>query len=366
MPAPREGPSFGVVSYNAMMSVPAPLRFNGIRQRRKRLGPALYSCLRPGAFDVVCFQELVFGTEHVLRSMVHHPHHTSVVRSSLFGPKIRLWPSGLFTASRFPIVREGSYVFTGRTYHVESVVAKGALYTCIAHPDIGPIHVVNTHLNAWTTSEAQEARRGQVVQIRKWLGGLGLPPEEPLVVRGDWNPAFYECREEMLAYSSLLGAELVLPAVVQFSCDGQTNTMVGLDDPAEYSTWKERNGCYEDVLSSEVGMCTCCPRQLLDGFVVRPNHITRTSTQVVRCKTRRPFRIQFDLSTTRFTRDVSDHYPVLLTVQVDPTWVSPPLPQAVVVTHDGQWEVLTLLCVTTIAVVLYLLFSWVLFRRGRT
>lgn len=349
----------GIVTYNTMMSVPVPIRFNGINQRKRRLGPCLYSHVKPNAFDIICFQELVFGADHVLKSMVHHPHHSSTFRSSLLGPKIRLWPSGLYTASRYPIIKEQSYVFTGRTYHVEAVVSKGAVYCCIQHPVIGHLHVVNTHLNAWTTGEAHEARVGQVGQIRTWMESLRIPRHEPLVVCGDWNVDFYECRDHMLTFCDILGGVLALPETVQFSLDGQTNTLVGLDDPSEYRTWKEQHGCYEDVLSSSVGRCMCCPRQLLDGFVLvqEPNTIQKTKVQVIQNKSNLSYPIQFDLSTTRMTRDVSDHYPSLLTFRMNPVTTTGRVvmddSSRAVVYHDGQWELLTLFCVLITTTVLY-------------
>ena len=351
--------SFGVITYNTMMSVPVPIRFNGINQRKRKLGPCLYTHVKPTAFDVICFQELVFGSKQVLGSMVHHPYHSSTFRSSLLGPKIRLWPSGLYMASKYPIIKEHSYVFTGRTYHVEAVVAKGAVYCCINHPLLGQVHIVNTHLNAWTTGKAHEARVGQVGQISRWIQSLKIPPHEPLVICGDWNVDFYECRDHMLTFCDILKGTLVLPETVQFSLDGQTNSLVGLDDPSEYRTWKEQHGCYEDVLSSSVGRCMCCPRQLLDGFVIiqKPNKIYHTNVQVIQNKSMSAYPIHFDLSTTRMTRDVSDHYPSILTFRMEPAEechkpIIPVVDHAVV--HDGQWECLTLICVTLTSTILYL------------
>lgn len=285
-----------VCTYNVMLSLSRPWRFNGAEERSERLSSTFCATIDA---DIICFQELTYNFNKVVKSFAtEYPFSAGPVSASWCSDsKIRFWPSGLGTVSRYPITHENHYVFTGRTYHVEKFVAKGSLHTRILHPKIGALHVINLHLNAWTTPLAQAVRADQIRQVRSWFDSLAFPPEEPVVFCGDFNVDLYENFEQVQALALELNAKCVVPEGVQFSFDASRNELVGLDDPSEY----------RNVHS---GRQEVPPRQLVDGFLVRGADAATSS--VVQLHSTSLFAMNFSLTSRRLARDLSDHFPVVL------------------------------------------------------
>lgn len=287
-----------VCTYNVMLSLSKPWRFNGSEERSERLGAVFCSTVNA---DVVCFQELTYNFDFVVESLVlDYPYSTSPMLASWCSAnKIRFWPSGLCTVSRYPITHEHQYMFTGRTYHIERFVAKGALHTRVLHPRLGPFNVVNLHLNAWMNPVAQEVRNDQLLQVRQWYDSLDVVRGEPVVFCGDFNVDFYENFQQVEKFAAVVGAKCVVPEGVQFSFDAAANELVGLDDPREYLNVHNHE--------QEVP-----PRQLVDGFLVRG--WDSASSRVVQLYSDVLFPMNFSLTSRRLARDLSDHFPVVLTV----------------------------------------------------
>lgn len=297
-PRGRQMDVFTVATYNVMLMLDKPWRFQGAAERSARLAKSVYSGF-PVIPDVVCLQELETNYWDVACSFHQHRHSAGPVAASWCSSKIRFWPSGLCTLSKYPITHEYHHIFTGRTYHVEIFVAKAALYTRVLHPVVGAVNVVNVHLNAWTTPQAQAARFEQVQQLSDWLNQLPVPEGEPLVVAGDFNVDFYENFEQIEKMAAVLRCRCVLPDKTQFSFDVANNELVGVDDPSEYQTVP---GSCQNVP----------PRQLVDGFLLRQQVQTEASVEVVYLRSQDVFALHFNLTTRRLARDLSDHFPVLL------------------------------------------------------
>lgn len=306
--------NFRIASWNLMMSVGTPIRYNGAQERSSHFAPALYasSTYRQKPIDIICFQELTVFKEKVLESFVHHRWQTSEVSSSLFGKKPRVWPAGLVTVSSFPIEKEAHFIFNGPAYHIEKFVAKGMLYTKIRLSASAVVHVCNIHLNAWSTPQARDARKHQIQEICCWIQGLNLPQSEPVLLIGDFNIDWYESGCEVESICRTLRAR---PFRIQngfmFTFDGQENPLVGLDAPEEYVLTKTGQGCYEDIL--ETGKCSCCPRQLLDGCVEvqwssSSSPLTLRNSSVVRVLAMSPYELNMNFWTKKVVQDVSDHY----------------------------------------------------------
>jgi len=298
-----------VATWNLMLSVKPPMRYNGAHERAKHVAPAFYSndVIKQVQTNFICLQELSVCRSEVISSFVHHPYSTREMRSSLFGKKPRVWPSGLIILSMYPILTEKHFIFTGPTYHIEKIVAKGMLYACSALPSGLRVHLLNIHLNAWSTPEARNARQNQILQIRNWISGLQIPDEEPCFLLGDFNIDWYESSEEIEFIAQTLGAHPVRTSSgLMFTFDGQSNPIVGLDAPEEYRLAKTGKGCYEDILN-ENG-CPCCPRQLLDGLMkVSPKASSALLTHdaiIFRPQSISPFEINFNF----FTKHVSETY----------------------------------------------------------
>jgi exonuclease III len=305
---------FSIATYNLCLFVAPPISFNGAYARSVRLADAFYSAVKD--VDVIILQELVVHREAVLKTFLHHVHHTKVVNSNILSNNIRFVSSGLAIVSRFPIVKERSYIFNGPTYHLEALCSKGVIYAKIQTP-AGYIHVFNTHTNAWTTPKAFAARESQCQQIGIFIKSMEIPKEEHVFFGGDINMCIYEhgLAAENLC-TMLGGCKFYKPDEVSFSTDPLTNTLVGTDDAKEYATRSRLNGCYEEFL--EIGQCLCCPRQLLDliGTMACYSKPTDISFEVVPVKTRAPFAVHLNILNVKNISDVSDHYPSVLRCKI--------------------------------------------------
>jgi endonuclease/exonuclease/phosphatase family metal-dependent hydrolase len=312
-----------IVSYNTNLSVPVPIRFNGAYERALRVADVLYRT-SPNV-DIICFQECIIHRETVMSRLTHHPYRSSPICASLLGNNIRYLSSGLVIASRWPLLEHRHRIFAGRRYHAEAAMAKAVQYARVGIPcengRVRCVHVLNTHLQAWSNPTSRDIRAAQMQQIKIFIDSLQIPANEPVFLCGDFNLDFYEHHR---AWDSLLACtnmQPLLPDHITFSVDPSTNTLVGADDSGEYRLEASGLGCYEDMLSS--GICSCCPQQLIDGIMVSRGHLPIKShvTHVLTSKTDRPFSAHINAFWRRFSRDVSDHYAVETCISIDyDTW----------------------------------------------
>ena len=303
-----------IVTSNACLSIPSPFRFNGAFARAERYANALYSNIpNPQNIDVICFQELIVNRSQVLKDLIHHPHYTKINYGSAFGNNIRFLESGLTIASKWPIVKQINHVFSGPTYHFEAFMAKSILYAKIKVSDNFHINVFNTHTQAWANLKAKEIRFNQFKQIAYFIDSMNIPSNEPVFLCGDFNFDFYEHGKLLEDVMSIVDCTMQLPQTPQFTFDPTTNQLVGTDDASEYTTRFDVNGCYETFL--ETGICSCCPRQMIDGIATSNIHLqpSEMHTKVIQNISSVPFEIYINISTKRSTRNVSDHYCVYST-----------------------------------------------------
>ena len=192
-------------------------------------------------------------------------------------------------------------------------MAKGAVYAAIKTPNLGTIHVFNTHLNAWTSPKAAAARLAQCEQLGSFIAAQQIPADEMVFVGGDINVDIWEHPSTIAEMSKLLGGvTFYTPEDVSFSSDPLTNALVGTDDAAEYATESLKYGCYDQFMQS--GVCPCCPRQLLDLVGTKTSHRSPLSTtfEVLPTKSRSSFLARIGLYHVKELSDVSDHFPVVL------------------------------------------------------
>ncbi len=303
-----------IATLNCNLAVCPPLRFNGAFARAARLVDSLYSCISPYDLDIVCMQELISGRQQVLKDFIHHPFHTQIVESSLWGNNIRLIHSGLAIVSKWPILEEDGHVFYGQTYNMESFMAKAVLYTKILMHETIIVHVFNTHLQAWTNPRASVIRLEQMRQISEFMQRklIGADRKTQLVLLcADLNLDAYEHAEKMKEMMDVVGCSLIMPSTPQFSFDSSTNPLVGLDDSEEYIERSKLEGCHDDFMQN--GICSCCPKQLIDGVAVLKEQldseqlVIRAVTNVIPIISRAPFEMFVNVSTRRTLSVISDH-----------------------------------------------------------
>ena len=100
------------------------------------------------------------------------------------------------------------------------------------------------------------------------------------------------------------------PSSHPFSSDPNTNSLVGNDDAAMYSTRLYPHGCYGTYLDTL--SCPCCPQELLDYIGYSELHLRPATWHcaVVLIKTE-PFVMKLNMTTERQMTDLSDHYPLI-------------------------------------------------------
>lgn len=298
-----------VLTSNACLSIPPPFRFNGAFARAERYADALYGNISdPQNIDVICFQELIVNRSQVLKGLIHQPNHTKIDYGSALGNNIRFLESGLTIVSKWPIVTQTNHVFSGPTYHFEAFMAKAVQYCKIKLSEQFHFHVFNTHTQAWANLKAKKIRFNQFKQIAFFIDSMNIPSNEPVFLCGDFNFDFYEHGKLLAEVMSIIDFTMQMPDKPEFSFDPTVNQLVGTDDANEYNTRFDVNGCYETFL--ETGICSCCPRQMIDGTATSNIHLQplKIDTKVIQNIASVPFEIYINISTKRLTRNVSDHF----------------------------------------------------------
>ncbi len=326
------------VTYNVNASVSAPLHHNGSRDRLKWLAPSLYTTMEDSTnapIDVICVQELVVNFKKVQKALYRHPHHTKPIHGCLFGRNIKPWPSGLSIFSRWPILSAHHHVFHGPTHGYEIYMAKAVQNVCIHYKLQRRVHILNTHLCGWSSGKAKRARRRQVGDIRKFIEILRrrdvIRPGELVLLCGDLNVDYYLERATLDKFASRLNARLIEPESTMFSVDPSTNATVGLDDPTEHTKNSGESSSQDQLVH---GTCAACPRKLLDVFMIINNETDdlvkkATIDPLVQLKSLSPFRTWLSSRVRRSISDISDHYPVSATINLNRCPAkAPPKPSA--------------------------------------
>ena len=100
--------------------------------------------------------------------------------------------SGLLIMSRKPLSELQSMTFSTGA-HADQFAAKGALSAKVSVHN-RHLHIVNTHLQAWNSSRAKNARKGQLFELNTWMRNMRVPDTIQLLI-GDLNMDFHFDKE---------------------------------------------------------------------------------------------------------------------------------------------------------------------------
>jgi len=308
-------PPITVMGYNLMQ---LPVQDWDQTQRINHLPAALRSL---GSLpDAIGYSE-VFTDEayNTIVAMAEYPYHTPIVGKTCSGGG---WDSisgdcsswftvirgGVMIASQHPIVRQHALVFSHYSEGSwDAMSNKGAVYAEITVQG-QPVHLVATHLQA-THDGGNDAehtvRMQQLSEMKAWLDGFDIPANEPLILTGDMNVPFSRSAQiaDMLSV---------------------TNTRMNFDattEPASYpeANWMARASNYH----FEHNMCY---RDTLDYVMWRADHLQPENTPEIRVIPLQSLTAWYwdylegdwslcagDQYHNGYTRDISDHYPVVTT-----------------------------------------------------
>jgi endonuclease/exonuclease/phosphatase family metal-dependent hydrolase len=303
---------FQIMSLNVNLAIGAPIVFNSAKKRARLLSSAITNSIHAESVDVIGMQELVTHRGVVLAGLsMHFPNVTEPMRYSYFSHNIRLWPSGLVIASRWPIMEQHQVLFQGVAYHHEHCMAKGVLYARILYQNSTPISVFNMHLQAWDNVTSRSTRIQQCNIFRKFRNSLNIPRGEPIFLTCDANVDICQDASQFELICQKVDLFPVLPDMTHYTFDGKVNVLVGTDDPREYINGK-------------------IPQTMID-YIFFNNHINSTmehiKTTVQQIEVQHPYQMSNGLfAQTTSTRHVTDHASLVASFQMssrDPTrWTS--------------------------------------------
>lgn len=94
--------------------------------------------------------------------------------------------------SRWPITTQDNYMFK-KAYIFNAPAAKGANYARVLKED-KIFHFINVHLDSFDA----DFRKGQMVNIKKWIDSKYIPSDEPVIMGGDYNIDLYNDEVETI------------------------------------------------------------------------------------------------------------------------------------------------------------------------
>lgn len=308
-----------ICTYNVMLSVPEPIRFNGQYERATRIPGALKRLNKKVDTDIIIFVELM--DEQYINMIRNHMYasgwvYTSDVHINKL-KSVKLANSGIFIVSKYPIIYQFEHTFQSACDGYDCNAAKGALY-CRILKNNNIINIIGTHLQAWNSDKCVQTRLLQAQELNKFVSNLRIPRDEPIIVAGDFNVDQHSNMKELSQVLQIMNLNsLPLNTTISdniFTVNPQTNKLVGNDDDTMYSTPVYPYGCYDEYM--EIMTCKCCPQELLDYITYSRVHLQpvkgKSFTVVNELKTLVPFKMNFNITTTRgCIYDLSDHYPVI-------------------------------------------------------
>lgn len=258
---------------------------------------AIPKCIAPLDVDVVIFCEAFCSTSREIlvtgMKAQGYLYMTKVVGASAIMSTKKVIDGGVFAMSKYPIDHYQELTFGATATGDDRMSDKGVIYF---QTRIGsePVHVFGTHLQAWETPVAVDARKAQIKLVREFMDAMRISDQEAVVVAGDFNvnKACLENDEydDMLEVLGTTDPELV-PGTSPFSFDPTTNKL-SVDGPSS-------------------GGIT----ERLDYVMVAQSYrpVLESSSEVVPLKATKDWQAPPDdeeLDTDE-QLDLSDHYPVV-------------------------------------------------------
>lgn len=212
---------------------------------------------------------------------------------------------GVFIVSKYPILQTNFHIFKNCT-GTDSLVNKGIVKAVIIK-EYTPVHIFATHLQAW--SDNITVRDRQIQELHWFINYFNIPKDDIVIVSGDFNT----CIDHIEKHSRYI---LVQPKIVtsqKYTEDPSTNSLVGVDggDPNIYKRLKSNPNSYPES----------CKRYILDYVFYSSENRKPVSaySEVIRPKTKvykiKLWKLGWLSSVNLFTDDLSDHYPVLCTME---------------------------------------------------
>lgn len=351
-----------ICTYNVMLTVPEPIRFNGQIKRANLIPERLADLSMNKDLDVVVFVELISpNTRYIVIEKMKKlgwPYVSEPISANAFFSSLKVVSGGVIIMSKHPIIYQYNHVFEDACEGYDCIACKGVVFCRIKKGD-NVFNIVSTHFQAWDTPEAQNIRQLQAETCAKVIRSMNIQNDEPVILAGDLNIDFYTRQPEIQKLCSTMDIKLLdrKEESYEFSSDPSTNKLMGNDEDIMYATKKYPKGCYSEYM--ETMSCPCCPQEWLDYIAYSTVHLKPSFSEmyVYKIKAHKKFRMKYNLTTERVIDDLSDHYPVIGTFifdeesPFDHRVIVSSLPEQKVVS-ETWYTVFTVLTITTLIIVI--------------
>ena len=176
-------------------------------------------------YDVIMVQEAFSSSRDgfMLELALEYPYQTHIPREDFNTDDWNIYDSGIFIASRYPIVSVEDFVYpecTGTDCHAD----KAVIYAEIIKNGKA-YHVTNTHAASFDTDEARALRMVQFQQIRDLVDAQSIPTLEPVLFGGDMNVNKLVWQDDHAQMQAILNATDPLSTGHDATFDPRINTL---------------------------------------------------------------------------------------------------------------------------------------------
>ena len=179
-------------------------------------------------YDAVMIQEAFSGLrdELMLDLAEEYPYQTYIPGATNYW-NLDFVDSGVFIASRYPIVEMDDFVYTSCS-GTDCYGTKGVIYAELIK-DGKAYHLTNTHAASFDTDDAREDRLEQFGQIRDLVDAQGIPSWEPVLMGGDKNVNKFKFPGDHAQMLDILNASEPTNTGYEATYDGRINKNVSSD-----------------------------------------------------------------------------------------------------------------------------------------
>lgn len=175
-------------------------------ERVARMAPHLVG------YDVLVLQELFVNDwrDALLDALADaYPYRGDLVGRD--GARMMPWrqDGGVVILSRWPIERRATHLYEGTCSGTDCLADKGIAYVAIRMGE-RLVHVFGTHAQSVYGGDPRGVRAAQFAQFRAFVAAQAIPPDEPVVLAGDFNAdAFTDELDDVLAALGVAWPEVV-------------------------------------------------------------------------------------------------------------------------------------------------------------
>jgi endonuclease/exonuclease/phosphatase family metal-dependent hydrolase len=308
--------SLQVGLYNVMLATPSLVRQIGQEHRVALIPPLWDSGSSDADLWVLCEVGSQTHYDYLVRAAAQrgYVYHTKPLHEEL------TLQGGVVVVSRLPFLEERNHVFS-RSAGFDALSAKGVLWVRMEKAGVR-FHVFAMHMQSGNDSKVVSIQVAQMQEIEAFIHECSLSPDEPYIIVGDLNVDWTSQSSfiSLLCHTWHVQKPLRHIDSAPYPFDASNNTLVGLDHIDLHTSPEYPQGCAAEFWAQ--GRCVCCSSQWLDYILcaddTHRNYTIRSSGMRVIPYRTELYRIPMTGAPSGYvwTRDISDHYPMVAIVSM--------------------------------------------------